>query len=240
MREGDKNNKMEYCRDDWRSWRHITKLDPDKPNPPELIDKVVASGTDAIMISGTQRITREKVETLLGMLKGRNIPIVIEPANKDAVIFDVDYVFIPSVLNSNSKWWVLDVHVDWIVNQLKSNREIFWSKVIPEAYIVLNPDSAVAQLTESRTNISKEEILGYIKFADSFLRFPIIYIEYSGKYGDPEIVRMAYAHIKNAQLFYGGGIDSREKALEMAEYATIVVGNIVYRDMDKFLETIIN
>lgn len=226
-------------RDDWRSWKHITKLDPDKPNPPELIDTVVSSGTDAIMISGTQRITREKVKALLKMLKGKDIPVVIEPANKDAVIFDVDYVFIPSVLNSNSKWWVLDVHVDWIVDQLKSNNKIIWSKVVPEAYIVLNPDSAVAQLTESKTNLSKEEILGYIKFADSFLKFPIIYIEYSGKYGDPGIVRIAHANIKNAQLFYGGGIDSKDKALKMAEYATIVVGNVLYRDVNSFLETII-
>ena len=228
-------------RDDWRSWRHVTKLDPDRPNPPELISKVVESGTDAIMISGTQGITREKVKALLEMLRGRGVPLVIEPANKDVVIFDadVDYVFIPSVLNSGSKWWVLDVHVEWIVDQLKSLRSIHWEKVVPEAYIVLNPESAVARLTGSETNLSVEEILGYVKFADSFLKFPIIYIEYSGKYGDPEIVRMARSQVKKARLFYGGGIDSKEKALEMSKYATIVVGNVVYTDVNRFLETVI-
>jgi len=228
-------------RDDWRSWRHVTKLDPDRPNPPELISKVVESGTDAIMISGTQGITREKVKALLEMLRGRGVPLVIEPANKDVVIFDadVDYVFIPSVLNSSSKWWVLDVHVEWIVDQLKNLRSIHWEKVVPEAYIVLNPESAVARLTGSETNLSVEEILGYVKFADSFLKFPIIYIEYSGKYGDPEIVRMARSQVEKARLFYGGGIDSKEKALEMSKYATIVVGNVVYTDVNRFLETVI-
>ncbi|MBS7645430.1 MAG: heptaprenylglyceryl phosphate synthase [Candidatus Bathyarchaeia archaeon] len=232
---------MGSIQDDWKNWRHITKLDPDRPNPPELISKVVNSGTDAVMVSGTQGITREKVKALLKMLRGKGIPVVIEPANKDAVVFDagVDYVFIPSVLNSNSKWWVIDVHVEWIVDQLKRGGEILWGKVLPEAYIVLNPDSAVARLTESRTDLSVEEILGYVKLADSFLRFPIVYIEYSGRYGDPEVVRMARSHIGNARLFYGGGIDSREKALEMAKYATIVVGNIVYRDVGSFLETVI-
>jgi phosphoglycerol geranylgeranyltransferase len=166
---------------------------------------------------------------------------VIEPANKDVVIFDadVDYVFIPSVLNSSSKWWVLDVHVEWIVDQLKNLRSIHWEKVVPEAYIVLNPESAVARLTGSETNLSVEEILGYVKFADSFLKFPIIYIEYSGKYGDPEIVRMVRSQVEKARLFYGGGIDSKEKALEMSKYATIVVGNVVYTDVDRFLETVI-
>ncbi|MEM2123502.1 MAG: heptaprenylglyceryl phosphate synthase [Candidatus Bathyarchaeia archaeon] len=228
-------------RDDWKSWRHITKLDPDKPNPPELISKVVDSGTDAIMVSGTQGITREKVKALLGMLMGRGVPIVVEPANKNAVIFDsgVDYVFVPSVLNSNSKRWILDVHVEWIVDQFKKRSKIHWEKVVPEAYIVLNPESAVARLTGSETNLSMEEVLGYVKFADSFLKFPVIYIEYSGRYGDPELVRKARSQIENSRLFYGGGIDSKEKALEMAKYATIVVGNIVYTDVNSFLETVI-
>ncbi len=225
---------------DWESWKHITKLDPDKSNTSELIEKVVNSGTDAIMVSGTQRITRDKVESLTKKLVGRGVPIIIEPSNKNAVLFDADYVFIPLVLNSDQKWWVLDAHVDWIVYSKEGGGKILWERVLPEAYIVLNPSSAVARLTKSKTSLSREEILGHIEFADYFIKFPIIYIEYSGSYGDPEIVRMAHDHIRNSTLFYGGGIDSREKAREMSRYATIIVGNIVYEDIDKFLDTIIN
>jgi len=224
----------------WKKWKHITKLDPDKSNSPKLIDRVMNSGTDAIMVSGTQRITRKKVERLVDRLTGRGLPIIIEPANKKAVSFNVDYVFIPFVLNSNRKWWVLDAHVDWIINFKRNNEKIFWNRVMPEAYVVLNPDSAVARVTKSKTNISHEEILAYIEFADSFIKFPIIYIEYSGVYGNPEIVKIAHNNVRNARIFYGGGINSKEKAKEMSQYATIIVGNIVYQDINKFVDTVVS
>jgi heptaprenylglyceryl phosphate synthase len=57
-------------------------------------------------------------------------------------------------------------------------------------------------------------------------------------YGDPRLVKEVGNALSDAHLFYGGGIDRRERAREMAEHATIVVGNILYRDMEKYLETL--
>jgi phosphoglycerol geranylgeranyltransferase len=56
-----------------------------------------------------------------------------------------------------------------------------------------------------------------------------VYIEYSGTYGDPAVVKAASDALDQSILYYGGGIDSASRAAEMAQYAdTIVVGNAVY------------
>jgi phosphoglycerol geranylgeranyltransferase len=223
----------------WRRWKHITKLDPDKKNTKQLVDAVINSGTDAIMVSGTQGITHKKVSNLMQLLKDCDLPIIVEPSKREAVLFDADYVFIPFVLNSTQKWWIQDAHVDWLIYFKKNRKMIEWKRVLSEAYLVLNPRSTVAQVTQSKTNLTNDEIIGYIEYADSLIKFPIVYIEYSGEYGDPNIIKTVHSHIKNAKLFYGGGIDSQEKAKEMNLYATIIVGNIVYKNINSYLTTIL-
>ncbi|RJS84575.1 geranylgeranylglyceryl/heptaprenylglyceryl phosphate synthase, partial [Methanophagales archaeon] len=53
----------------WKNWKHITKLDPDKHITQADLKTVVESGTDAIMISGTQNITDRNVSQLISLLK---------------------------------------------------------------------------------------------------------------------------------------------------------------------------
>ncbi len=219
----------------WKNWKHITKLDPDKSLSHDDLKTIVESGTDAIMISGTQNITSKNVSQLISLLKDYEIPKILEPATPDAVVAeDVDYVFVPLVLNTNDLKWIVGKHKDWIMNQT-----IDWNKVIPEAYIVLNPQSAVAKLTESKTDLTSDEVVAYARYAEKYLRLPIVYIEYSGTYGDPHVIKKVSESLNEASLFYGGGIDSRATAAEMKRYAdVIIVGNVVYTDIDKFMETI--
>ena len=219
----------------WKTWKHITKLDPDKKIPSGDLETIVESGTDAIMISGTQNITGDNVSELISQLKGYEIPKILEPATPGAVTYEgIDYLFVPLVLNTGDLKWFIGMHVEWI-----KNYQIHWGAVIPEAYIVLNPDSAVGKITKSKTDLSAEDVIAYGLYAEKYLHIPIIYIEYSGAYGDSLIVSGLSKALTNASLFYGGGIDSKVKAAEMKRYAdVIVVGNVVYDSMDKFLETI--
>jgi len=219
----------------WKNWKHITKLDPDKHISPANLKIIAESGTDAIMISGTQNITDKNVSLLISRLKDYKIPKILEPATPEAVMYEhIDYVFVPLVLNSADLDWIVGKHVEWI-----KSHTIKWDMVIPEAYIVLNPDSAVAKLTKSKTDLTTEEVIAYAQYAEKYLRLPIIYIEYSGAYGDPSMVKKLSESLTEASLFYGGGIDSKEKATEMKKYAdVIVVGNVVYTNMDMFLGTI--
>ena len=219
----------------WKNWNHITKLDPDKHVSQNDLKTIVESGTDAIMISGTQNITSKNTAQLISRLKDYEIPKLLEPATPEAVMYeDIDYVFVPLVINAGDLKWVVGKHVEWI-----RTHTIQWDRVIPEPYIVLNPESAVAKLTESMTDSTPDEVIAYAQYAEKYLRLPIIYIEYSGTYGDPGMVKELSESLNKASLFYGGGIDSKEKAAEMKSYAdVIIVGNVVYSSIDKFLETI--
>ncbi|MDY6965289.1 MAG: phosphoglycerol geranylgeranyltransferase [Halobacteriota archaeon] len=219
----------------WERWKHITKLDPDKTISKECIGDIVDSGTDAIMISGTQNITNEKITELISLLKDCSKPKILEPVDPQFLQYDgIDYVFVPSIINTDNAKWMIGKHKEWV-----QNHEIKWDLVVPEAYMVLNPNSAVGRLTGAKTGINADEATAYALCAEKYFNFPIVYIEYSGTYGDPEVVKSISDKLEGSRLFYGGGIDSREKALEMKEYAdTIVVGNVLYDDLDKFFETI--
>jgi geranylgeranylglyceryl phosphate synthase family protein len=214
-------------------WRHITKLDPDKDNTEKIVKTVMNSGTDAVMLSGTMGVTKKKVLNLLEKIRDYDMPKIQEPSYPDYILKDVDYLFIPSVINTEDHRWICGIHKEWV-----QNFDIPWDKVVPEAYIVLNQYSSVGRLTGSRCDLNEEEAVAYAVMAEKFFKFPIIYIEYSGIYGDERIVRAVSNSLKEAKLFYGGGIDNRDKAEEMGKYATIIVGNIIYDDLNAYLETI--
>jgi phosphoglycerol geranylgeranyltransferase len=209
----------------WKDWVHVTKLDPDRQLSPKEIEEVASSGTDALMLSGTLNVTRENMFALKKEVGRYNLPLVVEPAGPEAVIYEgIDLLFVPSVMNTSDVLWIVGKHRRWVAQQ-----KVEWDKVVPEAYIVLNPHSSVGRVTKSVCTLPVEEVVAYTTVADRYFRFPIIYIEYSGIYGDPDVVRAASDAIDKAVLYYGGGINSAERAAEMARFAdTIVVGNAVY------------
>ncbi|MCA9702435.1 MAG: phosphoglycerol geranylgeranyltransferase, partial [Methanolinea sp.] len=209
------------------NWVHVTKLDPDKNLTADEIAGIVTSGTDALMLSGTLNVTRENMEQLLAQVAEYGLPLVVEPAGPEAVIFDgVDLLFVPSVLNTPDVRWIVGKHREWVSQQC-----VDWKRVVPEAYIVLNPASSVGRVTRAECGLSASQVAAYSEVAEQYFHFPIIYIEYSGTYGDPAIVESASRALDSAHLYYGGGIDSPERAEEMAGFAdTIVVGNAVYEN----------
>ena len=209
----------------WKSWNHVTKLDPDKQLTPDAITGVVTSGTDALMLSRTLNVTRENMQELLRQVARYGLPLVVEPAGPEAVIAEgIDFLFIPSVLNTQDVGWIVGKHRQWVQQQ-----EIDWDRVVPEAYIVLNPNSSVGKVTRASCSLSPPEVAAYATLAERYFHFPIVYIEYSGMYGDPSVVKAVSEALDSSVLYYGGGINSPERAAEMAKYAdTIVVGNAVY------------
>lgn len=220
---------------DWRKWRHVTKLDPDKPNPPELIHLVWASGTDAIIIGGTQNISWNKVYNLLVSVKKvvqDKMPVCIEVSSPQAVVPGGDKYFIPVVLNTSELEWLIGAHQKMFLEMgnLLDNVPLE-SLIVPEGYLILNGTCAAAQKAKARANLSLEEILSLIRVASFIYKIPLIYLEYSGVLGDLNIVKEAKKIVKEARLFYGGGIETGEQASLYTEFVdTLVVGNIVYKN----------
>lgn len=222
---------------DWRRWRHVTKLDPDRSLDDARLDLVLRSGTDAIVIGGTQGITRAKVTDLLARLSDCPLPVAIEVSGSESVVAGADLYFIPLVLNSPEARWIIGAHQE----ALKAVGALVpWEFLVPEGYLVMNPDSAVARVTAARTDLDTEDISAFVRLGERLLHLPVIYIEYSGIYGNPGILGAAREAVTCSRLFYGGGIDGPDKARQMSRLAdTVVIGNLVYSP-DPPLEEIVS
>ena len=99
----------------WKDWVHVTKLDPDKQLRPGDIEAIAASGTDALMLSGTLNVTEENLAALQKQVKAYDLPLVMEPAGPEAVLMQgIDYVFVPSVMNTTDVTWIVGKHKAWV------------------------------------------------------------------------------------------------------------------------------
>ena len=141
------------------------------------------------------------------------------------------------MLNSRDTKWVKDLHHEAIKEY---GDVLIWEELVAEGYCVLNPDCKVAQVTNAKTDLTVEDVMAYARMAENYFKLPIFYLEYSGAYGDIEIVKAVKEVLNETELFYGGGITSAEQAKEMAAYAdTVIVGNIIYEDLKEALKTVV-
>lgn len=219
-----------------QSWRHVFKLDPDKEISDDALDAVCMSGTDAIMVGGSTGVTYENTVDLLSRVRRYELPCVQEVSDLEAVVPGFDLYMVPMVLNTQDPTWIMGRHHEGIE---RYGYMIPWDLVVAEGYIVLNEQAAVAKLTGADTSIDANAAAAYAQIADKLMNLPIVYLEYSGTFGDMETVRTVRRSLDNARLFYGGGITNAQQAVEAAASSdTIVVGNIIYDQLEQALETV--
>ncbi|GBF10793.1 heptaprenylglyceryl phosphate synthase [Tepidibacillus infernus] len=220
------------------SLKHMFKLDPNRPITEEQVKQLCESGTDAILIGGTLGITYDDTAQLLRWVRKYSATVLQEVSDLKAIVPGFDYYFIPFVVNAQNPDWILNIHQ----KALKMYGELInWNQVFVEGYVVLNQQSSVAKLTESRTDLDLEDVLAYARIVDQMLKLPILYIEYSGAYGNPDWLKEIKNIVQQSKIFYGGGIDSIEKSVEMSQYAdTIIIGNLIYEDFELAMKTVKN
>ncbi|MDR7238394.1 heptaprenylglyceryl phosphate synthase [Neobacillus drentensis] len=221
---------------DFREWRHVFKLDPNKELSDERLETICESGTDAIIVGGTDGITLEKVLDLMARIRRFSVPCVLEVSSIDTVTPGFDLYFIPTILNSSDTKWITGLHHEAVK---EFGAVMDWEEIVMEGYCILNEDCKAAKLTNANTNLTNDEVIAYAVMAEKMFQLPIFYLEYSGKYGDVELVENVKKSLEKTVLFYGGGISTIEQAKEMTKHAdVIVVGNAIYENFELALETV--
>ncbi|OEH93392.1 heptaprenylglyceryl phosphate synthase [Bacillus solimangrovi] len=221
---------------DFREWRHVFKLDPNKDLDDDALEAICESGTDAVIVGGSDGVTLDNTLNLLARIRRFSVPCVLEISNAESITPGFDFYFIPTVLNSRDAKWVIGVHHE----TLKEYGDfIDWDEVAVEGYCILNGDSKAGKLTQASADIEENDVIAYARMAQHFFSLPIFYVEYSGMYGDPKLVEQVSKELSSTRLFYGGGIETIDQAEEMGTYAdTIVVGNSIYTNLSEALKTV--
>lgn len=154
---------MEYL-----EWRHVFKLDPAKEISDEALEKICESGTDVILVGGTDDITLDGVLDLLVRVRRFEVPIALEISTIDSVTPGYDYYFIPTVLNSDDPKWIKNLHHEAI----KEYGDIMvWDELVAEGYCILNPHCKAAEVTNAKTDLSLDDIVAYARLAENFLSY---------------------------------------------------------------------
>jgi phosphoglycerol geranylgeranyltransferase len=139
---------------------------------------------------------------------------------------------VPDLLD-DELWWLPGFAADALANLATS-----WllAEAAFEAYVIQNPDSAAA----SEANVSADDLLSareakqHAMAAERHLESELVYLEYSGTYGGEEAVEILESvsgALSWSRLWYGGGLDSRERAEVVLDAGAdaVVVGDVFHR-----------
>ncbi|OME87090.1 geranylgeranylglyceryl/heptaprenylglyceryl phosphate synthase [Paenibacillus sp. FSL A5-0031] len=218
------------------SWRHVFKLDPDREISDEQLDAICTSGTDAIIVGGSSGVTFENTVDLMARIRRYAVDCALEVSTLEGAVPGFDGYFVPLVLNTSRAEWITGRQTEGLIEY---GSFVPWEETAAQGYIILNEEATAAKVTGAQTELTEAELTAHVRMADRLMRLPVVYLEYSGRFGDMQLVKRARMTATQARVFYGGGIDNADKARQAAEAAhTVVVGNIIYSDLEAALSTV--
>ncbi|CEA03820.1 Heptaprenylglyceryl phosphate synthase [Jeotgalicoccus saudimassiliensis] len=219
-----------------RHAKHIFKLDPAKEIDDSSLERIVKSGTDLILVSGTDNVTEENVSKLLRRIRQFDVSAALEISHPDAAVPGFNHYFIPTVINTDD---VTFSHGMLVEALMEYHDFIDYDSVSLLPYIIMNQNCKAFKHAQCHA-VEDEEFIAMIHMLDKLYKMDYIYIEYSGVFGDRDLVAEAYEAAEHANIVYGGGVVSEETARRMDSVSDVmVVGNIIYDDVEQALKTII-
>ncbi|WP_435066903.1 geranylgeranylglyceryl/heptaprenylglyceryl phosphate synthase [Haloplanus sp. C73] len=196
-----------------RSWRHVTKLDPEPAKRLPLCYPAYLAHTDAVSVGGSTGVTPTTTEDTFRLLEFASPPAIHEPSAPthvtDRTLSESAFLAVPEVLNGTSEALVgtlgegiaalredliaarLDRHLPgWLSGRLTPHVAPLLSahvlnRALFEAYIIQNPESAAAREAgvTAADVLSPTEARHRALAADAHLESEVVYVEYSGTYG---------------------------------------------------------
>jgi phosphoglycerol geranylgeranyltransferase len=244
------------------AWTHITKIDPEDAKRLPLVYPLYLQYTSAVSVGGSADVTGANTEETFRLLEYAPVPAIHEPSGPrhvtDATREACHFLAVPEVLNGDSDSLIgtLGAGVEYIRDELAAQEVEAAFPLLPEfihdrlvdfatrwlladavfeAYIIQNPDSAAAR----EGGVGPEDILSpaeagrHALAAEVHLESDLIYLEYSGRFGDEAAEAELQAINENtnwSRVWYGGGLDSADRVdrVRRAGADAVVVGDVFH------------
>jgi len=216
---------------------HLTLIDPDSQDPSEaaiMAEAAAQGGTDAIMVGGSVGAAGIRLyETVEQIKEKTDLPVILFPSSVAGLCENADAVFFMSLLNSRTPAYIVENQALGAPIVLRYGLE-----PIPMAYIIIEPGGTVGFVGDARLIPRKKpELAVAYALAAKYMGMRLVYLEAGSGADSPVPVPMVAAvkkAIGNTLLIVGGGIRSKEAAVELVAAGAdlLVTGTAVERSRD--------
>ncbi len=132
---------------------HYTLVDPEHFSP-EIIDRVINSGTDAVIVGGSTGFDIGELEETIEAFKEHGLPVYLFPNNAILMTKNVDAVLFIQLLNGRDVYWISEVLALGALTVKKLG-----IRTIPSALLVIQPGGIAGWIADAKPLPRKDERL---------------------------------------------------------------------------------
>lgn len=219
-----------------RGTLHMALIDPDKQSPEEAAEiakRMLAAGSDAVLIGGSTGVTSENLSATAKAIKdATGLMTILFPGGAEALSSDIDAILFMSMLNSTDLKYVIGSQV-YAAPAIKK----LGIEAIPMGYVIVEPGMKVGQVGKA-VPVKKNDDRTAVAYAlaAQMLGMDLVYFE-AGSGADTPVAPSMIRAIKQAvdiPVIIGGGIRTPEAAAAAREAGAdiIVTGTLLEQCTD--------